>query len=160
MTDLDLKSLPEIQTLFDGPLSIVIGSSSAQQLPHFARAQGIRHGETADEIVVFVPDVIADSIVTDLRENPNVATTVGDIANFETRQFVGECTKIKPDSETDLELCQTTLEHSSKTVGMFFGEEGAANWKRMITGPAQGVYIKVKHVYNQTPGDKAGAKLL
>jgi hypothetical protein len=43
---------------------------------------------------------------------------------------------------------------------MFFGEEGAANWKRMITGPAQGVYIKVKHVYNQTPGDKAGAKLL
>ena len=45
MAELDLSSFPEALALFDGPLSMVLGSSDAQKRPHFARAQGVRRGE-------------------------------------------------------------------------------------------------------------------
>jgi len=159
MAELDLSSFPEALALFEGPISMVLGSSDAHKRPHFARAQGIRRGEAADEIVVLVPDVMADPIVHDVRENPNLATTISDIANFETRQFVGVCTGIDQAGEADLALCDTMLERSGEAVAMFFGEEGANNWKRMVTRPAQALRIQVRNIYDQTPGERAGAKL-
>ena len=159
MAELDLSSFPEALGLFAGPISMVLGSSDAHKRPHFARAQGVRRGEAADEIVVLVPDVMADTIVHDVKENPNIATTIGDIANFETRQFVGVCTGIDQAGEADLALCDTMLERSGEAVAMFFGEEGANNWKRMVTRPAQAVHIQVRNIYDQTPGERAGAKL-
>ena len=160
MSGLDLSSSPEVLALFDGHISIVLGTSDAQKQPHFARAQGIRRGEAADEIVVLVPEVMAAPIVQDVGENPNIATTVSDIANFETRQFVGVCTGIDQANEADLALSETMLERSGEAVAMFFGEEGANNWKRMVTRPAQALHIQVRNIYDQTPGERAGAKLL
>ncbi|MBT4980521.1 MAG: hypothetical protein HOL51_17165 [Gemmatimonadetes bacterium] len=160
MPELDLSSFPEALALFDGPISMVLGSSNVQKRPHFARAQGVRRGEAADEIVVLVPDIMAAPIVHDVQENPNLATTLSHIANFETRQFVGVCTGIAPAGAADLALCDTMLERSSEAVAMFFGEEGANNWKRMVTRPAQAVHIQVCDIYDQTPGDRAGAKLV
>ena len=48
MPELDLSSFPEALALFDGPISMVLGSSNVQKRPHFARAQGVRRGEAAD----------------------------------------------------------------------------------------------------------------
>jgi hypothetical protein len=160
VSELDLSSQPEVLALFDGPVSIVVGSSSGHKKPHFARAQGIRPGERANDVVVFVPDVTAHSILSDVQENENIAVTVGDISNFETRQFVGVCTRVEQASDSDLDLCDAMLACSGETVAMFFGDEGAEAWKRMVTRPAKALHIQVLNVYDQTPGNRAGVKLL
>ena len=67
MPELDLSSFPEALALFDGPISMVLGSSNVQKRPHFARAQGVRRGEAVDEIVVLVPDIMAAPIVHDVQ---------------------------------------------------------------------------------------------
>ena len=160
VSELDLSSQPEVLALFDGPVSMVVGSSNEQKRPHFARAQGIRCGEKTNSVVVFIPEVVAHSILNDVQENDNIAVTVGDISNFETRQFVGVCTHVEEASDSDLELCDTMLSRSGETVAMFFGEEGAESWKRMVTRPAKAFHIQVLNVYDQTPGNRAGVKLL
>lgn len=159
MDDLDLSSYPEAIALFDEPVSMVIGSSSAQKQPHFARAQGIRRGEGANEIVVLVPDVMADPILRDAQENPHLAVTVASIADFETRQFVGTYAGVELADESDLALCDTMLDHSGQVLSAFYGEEAAACWKRTITRPARAISLQVTSVYDQTPGSRAGKKL-
>lgn len=159
MDELDLSSYPDAIALFDVPLAVVVGASSANRQPHFARGQGIRRGQGANEIVVLVPDAVADPILSDVQENPHLAVTIASIADFETRQFVGTYAGAEPADESDLDLCDTMLERSGQVLGAFYGDESAAHWKRTVTRPARAICLRVTSVYDQTPGSRAGKKL-
>jgi hypothetical protein len=156
---IDITSVPEVLELFEGPISIAVGSSSAQRRPHFTRAMGIRLGDAPDEVVLLLPKVASAQLLADVTDNPILACTIAHMGTFETRQFIGRVDGVSDATDEDVTRADSTRAKAAELLGQFFGPSTGAGWLRYVARPAVAVRLRVEYVYDQTPGSRAGARL-
>lgn len=159
MNQISLAGFQELTALFDGSISITLGSSDARRRPHFLRAMAVRLGGEPDLLEVVVTQSAAQQLLADVKENPKLACAVVNVDNYESRQFVGVFEGASVSLEADLLRAESTREKAADSFRRFFGHSAADGFLRYATRPALSIRIRVEAVFNQTPGAQAGARL-
>jgi len=149
----------DIINLFQGP--IIVGLATANQFsrPFFTRAfaaAGEPGGSTLD---VFIPQIMAERPLADLRENDRIAAVVGDVTNFKALQFKGRLLNHSPATSDEQALVGATLLRLLPVLAQFFGPGMAEGWSRYIVEPALRLRIQMSEIYDQTPRSGAGQRI-
>ena len=156
---IDVAAVLEPVDLLQGPISVAVGSSDAQRRPHFTRGMGVRPGDAPEALVLLIPKVAASRLLADVGENPTIACTLAHMGTFETRQLIGRVDGVSDATDDDVARAEATRAKAAELLGQFFGPGTGAGWLRYVAHPAVAVRLRVEHVYDQTPGSRAGARL-
>ena len=145
---------------FNGPMSTSIGTCNLEGVPNFARTWGVVVDDERKKMTIFLPEVVGEVAIENLKENPKIAYNIADMANFQTRQYKGTVTEIRTATNEEFEIANEMCENGLVPVGEFYGEEQANAWNNYIKTPLFAITFEVEEIYNQTPGKFAGARLV
>ena len=140
-----------------GPVLMFVGSRSAELRPSASWvAGGIADGE-AGTITFFLPDVEAEPVLSNFKDNGLVAFTVTDGISHETYQFKGRYLASRPGDKKDAvlqEIYRSKLRTHLEPYG--FTDEF---YQTIVFYPCTAVTFEVEDAFVQTPGPGAGEKL-
>jgi hypothetical protein len=151
--------LESVQALLGGALSITVGTRNSQLRPHFARALAIRLGPKDGEATVFVSTTLADELVSDLRNNGQIAVTLTDMNTIVSRQLKGTFVDMADSGVAKEPFIAEMRERSLKVFGDYFGAGVAEGLGRIPTRRMLALTFRVDSVFDQTPRAGAGQRL-
>jgi hypothetical protein len=138
-------------------VSLLVGTCDAAQVPHAARAVGLRIHDDRCHATVYLPEVTARHTVTDVAVNARVAVLVSQPLDHRSFQMKGAVTKVSPAEEGARAFIEAYLGQFGRqleTVGMPFEVLNmVSRW------PAVALEFSIDELFLQTPGPGAGQRL-
>lgn len=150
---------PELLSFFSGPVSVALGTVGSDRRPAFVRPLGVTGVVGTKQICAMVPAELAGRAIDDLKENPNLALTIADVTNLQTRQFKGKLVAVRDATEEEQVVARTTIEIAKAPLTTFFGPVAAVGWERYYIVPLKTFVLEYSSVFDQTPGPDAGREL-
>jgi hypothetical protein len=149
---------PELFELLEGPSIMHIATRDATLQPLTALAFGIQLGGSgqANEVTVFVPAVLADAVMPNLRDNGQMAVTMVCPADNRSAQIKGVWLGERRTDEADRARLARYSENLTRVMGMVGVPRSA--WRRLLWWPALALRMEVREVFVQTPGPSAGRR--
>lgn len=103
--------------------------------------------------------IFLDRLQADLKDNGRIAVTIERIGAHETYQFKGRCLDLRPVQDEDRALNRACRERFVRAVKPLFDVADDV-LGRHIPDPTLAVRMDVEEIYIQTPGPKAGTRLI
>lgn len=148
---------PEIVRFVESGVSILVGTRSDELRPDCVRGMGARVEPGGTEVTVFLPQPPAAASLENLAANGRLAVCFARPCDHRSVQLKGQVVKIGPAGRTDREGIQRYRELMVEALG----HVGVA--PRLIARfrhtPCRAVRFRVEHVFDQTPGPRAGEPL-
>jgi len=144
--------------LFKSAASTAIGTCDKDMNPHFTRVFGLQMGDAPDELKIVVPQVTAATCLAQLREHNRIALSCNQVDNF-TVQYKGEVINIRESTPEENALAERAKQHILDILIAEMGNELAEHFNGFIVSPGYTLTMKVREMYNQTPGKSAGQKI-
>ncbi len=140
-----------------GGVSLLSGTCSSALVPESQRACGLRVWPGACKLTVMLPKATGEITIANLRENPRLAVTMSQIPTHRTMQVKGTVFAIRDATDDEhawIEAYAVKLRAQFAYLGIPEGvTRGLTFW------PAWAVDMDIVHVFAQTPGPVAGAKM-
>jgi len=150
-----------IAQLVQGPSFLQVATRNADLRPAHAHVCGVVVHDDKTTVTFYVADKRAKRIVADLENNGNVAFEAAQ-ATHEAYQLKGKYVSSRPSSEDDYEVQAAYLVKFMEGLLAFFPEELAQQLRDVESDyrPSTAITFRVEEIYLQTPGPKAGEKLV
>jgi hypothetical protein len=143
---------------FATPVSIAVGTVTDGR-PVFLRAFGLDARLGAGELTIYVPVVTAGPTLAGLEHAKQASVSVVNVENFQGFQLKGEVTSVAPagpEAEATIDRIQTRMvESTAKMISPAFSQ----GWGRFVTRPAVALTLRVREIFQQTPGAGAGERI-
>jgi hypothetical protein len=144
---------PELAEFLTRHIDVQVGTRDAELRPHSVRASAIRPAGD-QHVIVFLPEIGAQAVQRDLKDNGQVAIFLGRPPDFRAYQIKGTLAEARPANEDERAFIAghwDSFLESMDVIGI----------KRPIFShwpiwPAVAVRIRVTAVFSQTPGPGAG----
>lgn len=143
--------------LHDG-LAVHLGTRNARLEPSGARAMGVLVGNGGESLTVFIPEVAAPAVLSDMTDNGQAAVCFARPEDDRACQvkgvFVAAAAATPGDRDEALRQWRGFLRRLS-VIGI--PGESTRTW---IDQPLVAVTLRVTAIFTQTPGADAGKRLL
>jgi hypothetical protein len=116
-------------------------------------------GPDRQTISCSIPEEFTHDLLSSLADNGQFALTVEQIGTHETYQFKGDYVGSRPPDEADLVVFERCRERFGKVVSSFYpySEEQS---RAYVMNPGIVISFKVREIFIQTPGPRAGHRLV
>ncbi len=148
---------PDILTLLETGVSIVVGTRDADLMPECTRAWGIRIGKDRASVTIFLTETVSAQSLRNLQDNGLIAISCTRPTDHVACQLKGRVRRIRPATARDQQaIVDWQREFVGELVAVGVPAELGDAW---ITGPAVAVEVDVTDVFHQTPGPGTGEKV-
>jgi hypothetical protein len=106
---------------------------------------------------VYLPELLVGPTLANLRDNGQIAVTVGQVTDHRTFQLKGVMVDERPADEEERAFEQQYLETSTRKLGLVGVPMSVC--LRMVWWPSRVVRFEVHDLFEQTPGPGAGRRL-
>jgi hypothetical protein len=146
-----------LRTFLEDGVGVHLGTRNGRLEPTGARAVAIQADPDGDHVAIFVAGVAALRVLPDLRSNGQAAVTCARPTDERACQIKGTFVDVRSATTEDRAFMDAqwmlfldNLEH----IGI--SRRGMTDW---VTWPAVVIRLRVTAVFDQTPGQSAGAPL-
>jgi hypothetical protein len=155
---LSLNVIPaEYIDLFEGGVSIFVGTRDAENRPLAVRAVGASVSKDRREVTVFLHESWTNPALDNLRTNGEIAVGFSRPMDHLSVQVKGKVKSIVPASEGARTVPDRY--HASYSEQLYIIGLPRSLTKRINVWPAAAVTLEVASIFLQTPGPGAGRKL-
>ncbi len=147
----------ELVDFVESGVSILIGTRDANLRPHGVRAMGALVSPDRLRITIFVPSVVAERTLVNLRDNGALAATFVRPSDSQGLQFKGRFLSERPASETERHLQERY--RAAFFEQLFFCGVARTTSKRFAYWPSVAIEFEPESLFRQTPGPGAGAPI-
>jgi hypothetical protein len=148
---------PALAAFFEQGVGIHIGTRNESLHPNGARAVAAKVEQAGSHLVVYVSEIAAARLRSDLESNGQAAVVFGRPEDERSCQVKGVVVNVRAATDDERPMLERQwngfLEQLEK-IGI--PRAGQANW---ITWPAVAIRLKVTTIFEQTPGPQAGAQI-
>jgi len=133
-----------------------MGTRDANLVPETTRLMGVVLDADGESLTVFLPDATGKRALANLKDNGHVAITCSHPANHLSFQLKGEVTSIRRAKGRErgvVDRYRADLAHRLGEVGVSLEVSS-----RLSGWPAHAVRVRVREVFEQTPGPGAGER--
>jgi hypothetical protein len=148
---------PEIVEFIEGGRSLLMGTCSPDLVPESVRGAGLRVWPCASRLTVLMPKATGDIAIANLRANGRLAVTMSQVETHRTVQVKGTVLAIRDGGEEDHALAERYATEFRKALAWVGLPEGVT--KGLTIWPAWAIDLEIVHVFAQTPGPLAGARM-
>ncbi|MBI5271280.1 MAG: pyridoxamine 5'-phosphate oxidase family protein [Burkholderiales bacterium] len=149
-----------ILALMARPVSVIVGSCSADGQPHLIRAVGFGWDAAAGRMSVFVPERGEEPVIEDLRRRGWVAVVLSEPSTHASVQLKGRDAWLEPASHDELARVAGGVEHfADELEGIGFSRDLARALKSAEAARVWAVRFTPTQAWEQTPGPRAGTRL-
>lgn len=147
----------ELAAFLEGPRLHAVATRDRDHAPSLMYAWGARVGGDGRTVTVFLAAGASQKLLADLRENGEIALTSCELGALRTYQLKGRLREVRPPTSDEQRFCAETFATLKVIVEM--GGTPRAVLDRVALPPCHAVEFEVRHVFEQTPGRGAGARL-
>jgi hypothetical protein len=149
----------QLVAFLNGPTVIMMGTRSAQLMPASCEVLGARVHADRERVDLYIREVSAEPHLRNLQQNGRVAVCFS-AKSHETYQLKGEFEGVRPCAEEDyaIQAIWFTKSFSPEKLGPMY-DLVAQRLPLMVKGPSVAVMVRVREVFNQTPGPGTGSRL-
>lgn len=153
--------IPGVMVHFLERATVAVASTrTADLLPRLHFLSGWKPEEDGDIVLCLVAEGYTDGLMESLVENGEFSMTAEVIGPHETYQFKGSYAGSRPLTEQDAALHRDCQQRFVEAVQRHHpGQLTDAQVRAHIPPPAVAVRLRVRSIYEQTPGPGAGGKL-
>jgi hypothetical protein len=150
-------TLPEeVVELIASGVDVYVATRDAELEPESMLAMGVRAHIDRTLLTVHLPEAPALAAITcrNLEANQEIAVTLIRPRDFKAVQIKGRCVGIRPSDDVDRELqyiFRAALVEQFETVGI-----PRHATRRLVWWPSLAVDVRIREVFVQTPGPRAG----
>jgi hypothetical protein len=145
--------------LFAGPVISGVATSDAKGNPLFTRSFLVSAKVGEEMIEVYIPEIMSKSPLAHIEENNKIAVVVGDVTNFNARQFKGSVESITPATAAQVESVKSEIQKLVPVLSGFFGPGAGEGWSRYNVEPSVCLKVKIQDTYEQTPRPGTGGRI-
>lgn len=143
--------------LLAGPLAVQVSSVDALLRPRLARCWGVELDDQGILTVALI-DAQTQALRAALTESRRAAVNVTQPVTLYSLQFKGEVVELAEPDESAREMVRIRSDVFADSLG-HIGIEPAKVRGAMHRGPARYLRLRVREMFNQTPGPSAGNPL-
>lgn len=148
---------PATARFLEEGLSIHLATRNARLEPEGARVLAAVVEPDGEHLVIYLPEIAADRVLTDLAHNGQAAVVFGRPTDDRSCQVKGTFVSVRPAHASDRTIIdgqrQAMLDVMAK-IGI--PPQAFLGW---ATWPAVAVRLRATAVFEQTPGPRAGERL-
>lgn len=137
-----------------------LGTRNAALSPRLDICLGVRVGRDNEHLIVYVIDRRMDGLLQNLREEGEMAVSVGEDNGHECYQFKGRCVGVRPSTEADYAVQDLWWD---KILGPWETQLSPEDFKKvsaqLCRRPTFAVELQIREIFDQTPGPGSGRKL-
>lgn len=147
----------ELVEFVQGGVSLLTATCSPDLVPECMRAAGLRVWPGACQLTVLLPKATGDISIANLRANGRLAVTMSQIQTHRTVQVKGTVLAIREGDDADRALFERYAPGLRASLAHVGVPERIS--RRLKLWPAWAVDLEIVHVFAQTPGPVAGARM-
>lgn len=137
------------------------GTRDKDLVPHGHQVPGWRVGADGRTLTALVAEQFTAHLIESLEDNGQFALTVEEYPSHETYQFKGRYLRHRPLMREDIDFVDGIRDRFVKRVRSLYPAEAPEELVRaFIPKPGVAVDFEVSEIYVQTPGPRAGARLV
>lgn len=136
------------------------GTRDRDLVPHGHRVSGWIVGADGYRVTAFVPIQYTPHLIESLGDNGQFALTVEAFPSHETYQFKGRYVGHRPVQADDIEVVDRIRERFVKSVRPILADVSEPALKAFTPNPSLAVDFEVREIFLQTPGPRAGTRLV
>lgn len=147
----------ELAELFEGGISILVGTRDPDLVPESAMAAGAVVHPDRRRITIFLPVEPNERALANLRETGVIAVAFSNSIDHHTTQVKGRVVELRPGTEAEEQVCtryRIALGELLAVVG-----HPRATVRSVNVWPSTAVTFEVDDIFQQTPGPGAGERL-
>jgi hypothetical protein len=137
--------------------SMTVGTRDARLEPHFTRALGAVVHDDRVQVTLFVPRVLAVTLLADVTDNGRIAFQAVEPGIFHAFQIKGRYVSHR-DSRPDEEALQLAYRDRTAAAARAAGIPDGF-WHVAVYAPSVAITFRAEEAFNQTPGPGAGAPM-
>src|SRR5262245_46552729 len=146
-----------LAAFFEQGVGIHIGTRNGTLHPNGARAVAAKVDQAGSHLVVYVAEIAAARLRSDLEANGQAAVVFGRPEDERSCQVKGVVIGVRPATDDERPMLEQQWDgfmNQLERIGI--PRASQANW---ITWPAVAIRLKVTTIFEQTPGPHAGAQI-
>lgn len=147
----------ELAAFLEGPRLHMVATRDRHLAPSLMHAWGVRVAADGLTVTVFLAAGASERLLSDLRENGEIALTSCELGVLRTYQIKGRFRAVRPPTDDEVRSCSEAFAGLKVIVEM--GGTPRAVLDRVALPPCHAIEFEVRHVFEQTPGRGAGARL-
>lgn len=152
--------IPDVIGRFLERATVAIGGTrDARLVPRVHRLSGWFVGDDRGTITCLVPEQFTPHLIQNLEENGRFALTVSEIPSHETYQFKGRLTTLREVQPSHVAVCDRHREQFTARVHELFGFP-ELNLRAYVPEPGRAFDLAVEEIFDQTPGPRAGKRIV
>ncbi|MBX3229701.1 MAG: pyridoxamine 5'-phosphate oxidase family protein [Labilithrix sp.] len=146
--------VPELGDLFESGVSILVGTRDAALVPEAMRGCGAVVHADRQHVTVFVPTIVAERTLANIRDNGQVAVCFSRQIDHRTMQIKGRVREVREAAAEERDVVMRY--HGALTDGLAMIGMQRSTLKPWNAWPATAVEVEVEKIFSQTPGPNAG----
>ena len=150
--------IPEkLVEFIDGPTAMAVGTRDEKLCPAVNRVFGAIVNADRATITFFVPEIMSEKMVRDLKDNGRIALLICEPISHETYQFKGAYISSRKSNEEEIAFQDGYFNKISSHMAQVGTPE--EYWNTLVYKPSVAVTFRVEDIFDQTPGPGAGKKI-
>ena len=154
-TDLVIPS--EIAEFLDAGPIMHLASRNAELVPDEMHAAGARVDAELNLLDIYVAEALATSTIANLRDNGEVALTATRVTDNRSVQLKGTLVSDRPGEDHDRVVLSAMQERGHRELALIGIPRSIS--ARIVDWPCIVLSVRVREIYEQTPGPRAGQPL-
>jgi hypothetical protein len=147
----------ELARFLESGISISIATRDAGLRPSGARVWAVTVDEDRRHVTAYVLEAAAARILSDLEDNGQAALGFGRPSDHRAIQLKGVCVGVRPATPEERPIVERQAAGMSDQLeGIGIPRAMFVNW---VAWPAVAIRLRVEHIFDQTPGPRAGEPL-
>jgi hypothetical protein len=149
--------LTELAGFLESGVILYLATRSADLEPESLMAFGVKIGVGDDLLTVYLAEAPAAATMANLKDNGQMALSAVRVTDYKSLQLKGEFVSSRPVNEADQAIQMRYL----GLLGADLGRVGVprSTGMRMIWTPGLALTMRVRDIFVQTPGRRAGFAL-
>ncbi len=147
----------DVTDFLESGMSLLIASRDAENRPECGRAVGLRVAADREHVTIFLAQATGSLLLRNLADNGQIAIVASHVVSHRTLQLKGSVVSLRPASDSEHALLADYLERFSKLLERVGLPRSIVS--RLNNWPATAATMRVRELYEQTPGPGAGEPL-
>jgi len=147
----------QLAVFLEDGVAMHLGTRSDTLEPNGARVVAARVDADGAELIVYIPAIAAERLLSDLTSNGQAAVVFARPIDDRACQVKGVFIDVRPAADSERALVERQWKgfvDNCERIGI-----ARATSARWVTWPALAIRLRVTSIFNQTPGAEAGAQL-
>ena len=153
--------VPEHLVTFIGAAEVAvwIANCDNQSRPDIARPTGVVKGEADDELIIFLPQRNAETILTNIEHNDRLALFGSRVTTFESYQFKGRCVMQRLANDEEVNYQRRLIAAFADCLSEIFSLPAAKVIDAYYSRPIIALTLRVEEIFDQTPRKGTGNRI-